>query len=246
MKCPHCEKEIAGIACPACYEESPEGAEFCMKCGTALAAPEPGEGGGEEYDLDNRILCPDGTCTGIIVDGKCSECGKPYPPVPGTAEEAAEETAENTGGETVRETPEKEATPEKEGTPEKEATPDVELKILSQFAAAHQLREYEGGCERLHGHNWKIEVRVRGEELEGNGLLIDFRLIKSATKKAVDSLDHRFLNDLDPFKTVNPSSENIARYIFQFISDELNSDRVRVNMVTAWESDTACASYFES
>ena len=121
-----------------------------------------------------------------------------------------------------------------------------ELKILSQFAAAHQLREYEGGCEELHGHNWKVEVRVCGEELEDNGLLIDFRLIKTAAKNALDSLDHKFLNDLDAFKTINPSSENIARYIFQFVSNELNSERVRVSMVTAWESDTACASYTES
>ena len=120
-----------------------------------------------------------------------------------------------------------------------------ELKILSQFAAAHQLREYEGGCEQLHGHNWKIEVRVCGEDLEDNGLLIDFRLIKTATKTALDSLDHKFLNDLDAFKTMNPSSENIARYIFRFLSRELNSERVRVSMVTAWESDTACASYTE-
>lgn len=120
-----------------------------------------------------------------------------------------------------------------------------ELTILSQFAAAHQLREYEGGCEDLHGHNWKIEVRVCGDELEDNGLLIDFRQIKAATKKALDSLDHKFLNDLDAFSTINPSSENIARYIFRFLSRELNSERVRVNLVTAWESDTACASYSE-
>ncbi len=120
-----------------------------------------------------------------------------------------------------------------------------ELKILSQFAAAHQLREYEGGCEQLHGHNWKIEVRVCGEDLEDNGLLIDFRLIKTATKTALDSFDHKFLNDLDAFKTINPSSENIARYIFHFLSRELNSEQVRVSMVTAWESDTACASYTE-
>ncbi|MBW1818248.1 MAG: 6-carboxytetrahydropterin synthase QueD [Deltaproteobacteria bacterium] len=120
-----------------------------------------------------------------------------------------------------------------------------ELKILSPFAAAHQLREYEGGCEQLHGHNWKIEVRVCGEDLEDNGLLIDFRLIKTATKTALDLLDHKFLNDLDAFKTINPSSENIARYIVHFLSRELNSERGRVSMVTAWESDTACASYTE-
>lgn len=90
MKCPHCDEEIAGIACPECYEESPEGADFCMKCGAALAAPDTGGEEGDEFDLDSRVLCPDGTCTGIIVDGKCSECGKPYPPKAGSKDENAE------------------------------------------------------------------------------------------------------------------------------------------------------------
>ena len=120
-----------------------------------------------------------------------------------------------------------------------------ELKITSQFAAAHQLREYEGGCERLHGHNWKIEVFVTGKELGDDGMLIDFSEIKSATKKVLDELDHRFLNDLDAFKAVNPSSENIACHIFKSLSKELNSRQVRVSKVTAWESDSACSSYTE-
>ena len=120
-----------------------------------------------------------------------------------------------------------------------------ELKIISQFAAAHQLREFEGKCENLHGHNWKIEVTVCGEKLEKNGLLIDFRLIKEATKTALEKLDHRFLNELEPFKDINPSSENIARVVFESVSGELNHDDVRVTKVTAWESDTACAAYVE-
>jgi len=120
-----------------------------------------------------------------------------------------------------------------------------ELKIVSQFAAAHQLREYEGGCEKLHGHNWKIEVTVTGNKLEENGLLVDFRVIKDATKRVLDSLDHKFLNELEPFKKSNPSSENIACYIFKSLSRELNCDTVKVTKVTAWESDSACASYTE-
>jgi 6-pyruvoyltetrahydropterin/6-carboxytetrahydropterin synthase len=81
-----------------------------------------------------------------------------------------------------------------------------ELKIISQFAAAHQLREFDGECEKLHGHNWKVEVTVTGNKLEKNGLLIDFRMIKDATKKVLDSLDHKFLNELEPFTNSNPSS----------------------------------------
>ena len=120
-----------------------------------------------------------------------------------------------------------------------------ELKILSQFAAAHQLREFEGKCENLHGHNWKVEVCVAGRELEDNGLLLDFRLIKKATEEILDRLDHQFLNDLEAFKAINPSSENIARYIFKSLALKLNNKQVHVNKVTAWESDTACASYSE-
>ena len=121
-----------------------------------------------------------------------------------------------------------------------------ELKIISQFAAAHRLRNFKGGCERLHGHNWKIEVHVTGNKLEDNGLLIDFRDIKEATGKVLDKLDHRFLNELEPFKTINPSSENIARHIFNSLSSEFNNKEVRIAKVTVWESDSACAGYYES
>lgn len=121
-----------------------------------------------------------------------------------------------------------------------------ELKIISQFAAAHQLSEFEGECENLHGHNWKVEVTVSGNKLKKNGLLIDFRVIKAATKKVLDGLDHKFLNELEPFKDSNPSSENIACHIFKSLSRELNEDTVKVTKVTAWESDSACASYTEA
>jgi 6-pyruvoyltetrahydropterin/6-carboxytetrahydropterin synthase len=120
-----------------------------------------------------------------------------------------------------------------------------ELKIITQMACAHQLREFEGRCEHLHGHNWKIEVVVTGEELEPNGILIDFKKIKTATGKVIDELDHTFLNDMDYFKDVNPSSENIARYIFKALGRALDTQKARVSRVTAWESDTACASYTE-
>jgi 6-pyruvoyltetrahydropterin/6-carboxytetrahydropterin synthase len=120
-----------------------------------------------------------------------------------------------------------------------------ELKIITQMACAHQLREFEGRCENLHGHNWKIEVFVAGEELEPNGILIDFKKVKIATEKVIDELDHKFLNDLEAFKEVNPSSENIARYLFKALGPALNGPKVRVSRVTAWESDSACASYTE-
>jgi len=119
-----------------------------------------------------------------------------------------------------------------------------ELKITSQFAAAHQLREIRGGCENLHGHNWKIEVSVIGSELGKDGLLIDFRVIKGETKKIMDELDHKFLNELAPFKNTEPSSENITCHIFESLSQRLNTEKVKISKVTAWESDSACASYW--
>ena len=120
-----------------------------------------------------------------------------------------------------------------------------ELKVISQFAAAHQLRGFEGRCEKLHGHNWKIEAYVTAEELGKDGLVIDFRLIREAVDKVLDELDHKFLNELKPFETLNPSSEIIARHIFETLSRELNSECVKVSKVTAWESDSASASYME-
>lgn len=120
-----------------------------------------------------------------------------------------------------------------------------ELKIISQFAAAHQLRGIEGGCERLHGHNWKVEVFVSGNKLDENGLLIDFRDIKKKAESLMEMLDHKFLNELDAFKVVNPSSENISRYIFESLSSELNTDNIKVSKITVWESDSACSSYTE-
>ena len=118
-----------------------------------------------------------------------------------------------------------------------------ELQIITQFAAAHQLRNFSGKCEKLHGHNWRIEVFVEGEELNDAGLLIDFKEVKDATNRISEELDHSFLNELSQFKEQNPSSENIAAYIFTRLSNVLNDNNIKVTKVTAWESDTASSSY---
>jgi 6-pyruvoyltetrahydropterin/6-carboxytetrahydropterin synthase len=120
-----------------------------------------------------------------------------------------------------------------------------ELKIITQFAAAHQIRGIEGGCERLHGHNWKVEVFVSGDKLDENGLLIDFRVMKDKTEALMEELDHKFLNELEPFTTLNPSSENVSRYVYEALSRQLNTDTIRISKITVWESDSACASYTE-
>ncbi len=118
-----------------------------------------------------------------------------------------------------------------------------ELKILTQFAAAHQLRGIGGACENLHGHNWNVEVYISGDKLDENGLLIDFRDIKEKTEALMEELDHTYLNELDTFVTLNPSSENISCYIFESLSREFNSDDIKVSKITVWESDSACATY---
>jgi 6-pyruvoyltetrahydropterin/6-carboxytetrahydropterin synthase len=120
-----------------------------------------------------------------------------------------------------------------------------ELRITSQFAAAHQLGDLAGGCENLHGHNWKVDVYVMGENLGKDGVLIDFRLVKETTRRVLDELDHRFLNETDPFRTLSPSSENIARYVYEALSRELNNPGIKVSRITAWESDSSCATYSE-
>lgn len=120
-----------------------------------------------------------------------------------------------------------------------------ELKITTRFAAAHQLRALTGGCENLHGHNWNVEVSVVGDRLGEDGLLVDFRVIKNHTKAIIDELDHKFLNEMEAFKVTEPSSENIARHIFEYLKKRLDVEGVRVSRVTAWESESACASYME-
>jgi 6-pyruvoyltetrahydropterin/6-carboxytetrahydropterin synthase len=118
-----------------------------------------------------------------------------------------------------------------------------ELKIITQFAAAHRLRDFIGKCEKLHGHNWRIEVGLMGKKLNNAGLLIDFKEVKEATNSILEELDHSFLNELPQFKDQNPSSENIAAYIFERLSSKLNNNQIKVTRVTAWESDSAGASY---
>ncbi|MHB8764142.1 MAG: 6-carboxytetrahydropterin synthase QueD [Deferrisomatales bacterium] len=118
-----------------------------------------------------------------------------------------------------------------------------ELKIEASFAAAHNLRGYQGQCEALHGHNWKVEVVVRADRLDDIGLAIDFQDLKAATREVLGGLDHTYLNDLPAFREQNPSSELISRYLFEEIARRVEREGLWLHRVTAWESDKACASY---
>lgn len=120
-----------------------------------------------------------------------------------------------------------------------------ELKIITQFAAAHRLENFYGKCEALHGHNWKVEVFLIGAELDEAGLLMDFGQIKARTNTLLEEIDHKYLNELEAFRERNPSSENLARFLFDRLSAVLNRDGGRVSRVNVWESDTSCASYYQ-
>ena len=116
------------------------------------------------------------------------------------------------------------------------------LTVRASFSAAHRLREYDGNCERLHGHNWQVEVSVASEQLDDRGIALDFRAIKAAVNDLLAGLDHRYLNEVSPFDRLNPSSENLARYLFEEMEKKVPSP-ARIARVTVWESEDARAEY---
>jgi len=119
------------------------------------------------------------------------------------------------------------------------------LTVEMKFASAHQLRQYMGRCENLHGHSWKVQVSVTAQKLNKIGLAMDFTELKRITNEIVSPLDHTCLNSLPPFTDINPSSENIACWIFNSLKEKLLGYEVKLKSVTVWESDTASATYTE-
>lgn len=120
-----------------------------------------------------------------------------------------------------------------------------ELTIETQFSAAHQLRGYKGRCEKLHGHNWRVQVSVSSERLDEIGLAIDFHELKKITNEVLLPLDHSMLNEVFPFTEINPSSENIAKWLYDSLKKMVNNDNIKLSAVTVWESEAAAATYFE-
>jgi 6-pyruvoyltetrahydropterin/6-carboxytetrahydropterin synthase len=120
-----------------------------------------------------------------------------------------------------------------------------ELTVETTFSAAHQLRGYKGKCEKMHGHNWKVHVNVAAEQLNDIDVAIDFHDLKRLTNETIAPLDHSYLNDIFPFTEKNPSSENIARWIFDTMKKKLGNENVRLTAVTVWESENASATYYE-
>jgi 6-pyruvoyltetrahydropterin/6-carboxytetrahydropterin synthase len=119
-----------------------------------------------------------------------------------------------------------------------------EVMIERNFSSAHQLRGYQGKCENLHGHNYKIEIYARGRELDNIGLLVDFGELKTAADEVVQYLDHRNINELPPFDVeLNPSAENLARYILERVASRVGDERVKVYKVRCFETPTSVATY---
>lgn len=119
-----------------------------------------------------------------------------------------------------------------------------QLMVTGRFAAAHSLRNFKGRCESLHGHNWRVEVVVEGSQLNEAGLVMDFGDLKKIMNQVMDKLDHRHLNEIPPFDQLNPSSELIAKYLYEQIAPALPAG-VRPVSVAAWESEDSKATYME-
>ena len=119
-----------------------------------------------------------------------------------------------------------------------------ELTVRAHFSSAHRLREYDGNCERLHGHNWAVDVVVAADALDELGMVCDFRVVKGVIADVVDQFDHRLLNDVPPFDAINPTTEHIARHLYGEIAKRL-PEGVRPVRVTAWESEGSGATYHE-
>jgi len=120
-----------------------------------------------------------------------------------------------------------------------------EIMVEGSFSAAHNLRGYRRKCEKLHGHNWKVRVGIRGGKLDNTGMVIDFRELRSHLERIMEKLDHKYLNEISHFRVTNPTSENIARFIYNELKSRLKRSRYIVSKVTVWESDTSSAAYFQ-
>lgn len=115
------------------------------------------------------------------------------------------------------------------------------LKVEGIFSSAHNLRGYKGRCEDLHGHNWRVEIVIKSEELDDIGLVLDFKSLKKELHAVLDEMDHKYLNKLAYFRKVNPTSENIAKYIY----NKLKIKIPLLSSVIVWENSTSCAAYEE-
>jgi len=120
-----------------------------------------------------------------------------------------------------------------------------ELTVDATFSSAHNIRGYEGACEQLHGHNWKVEIVVATKKLDKLDMVVDFRTLKGHLKDILERLDHKYLNEIPPFDKENATAENIAKYIYKELKGKVDDRGVKLSRVRVWESEHASASYYE-
>lgn len=120
-----------------------------------------------------------------------------------------------------------------------------EISVRMDFSAAHNLRGYQGKCEALHGHNWKVEVALGSAVVDKVGMVEDFTVIREKLKDVLSLLDHKYLNSLTYFKKINPTSENIAKLIYGKMKERMKALSLKVVSVKVWETDNCCAVYSE-
>jgi 6-pyruvoyltetrahydropterin/6-carboxytetrahydropterin synthase len=120
-----------------------------------------------------------------------------------------------------------------------------QVSVEDTFSSGHALRGYKGKCENVHGHNYRVRLTIEGPQLDAIGLLVDFTHVKKIMREIMGRLDHQFINDLEPFKVVNPSAENMAKYFFEETVKELRELPPGAKLVEAviWETDTSRATY---
>lgn len=116
-----------------------------------------------------------------------------------------------------------------------------ELKAQMYFSAAHHLLNYDGACENQHGHNWLVEAFVKGDKLDKSNILVDYKVIKKELKAILDYLDHQDINELPEFKGISPSSEVLAKFIYDKMKEKISI----TSKISVWETPTSCASYYE-
>ena len=119
------------------------------------------------------------------------------------------------------------------------------LIVKKEFSSAHILHGHPGNCKRMHGHNWLVEAEVQGDNTNEIGMVIDFKDIKNNLREIISNLDHQFLNDLEPFINENPTAENISKYIYKELSNNINTDNIKVSKIKLWETNNSAVTYTE-
>jgi len=119
------------------------------------------------------------------------------------------------------------------------------LIVKKEFSSAHILNGHPGDCKRMHGHNWTVEAKVEGNKINKIGMVIDFKDIKNKLGEIISRLDHRYLNDVEPFKENNPTAENISKYIYKELSKNINTDNIKVSEIKLWETSNSAVIYTE-